>query len=364
MTVNDSVLHSYLTIISTLEKGDSGAKDFLTRTILPRVKQARLFAFDVQSYVELYHEADVFTTEEIACQKWISPTSENPPSEEEILDNMTLIQEAGRHVPFPEHLPFDHCLFIFTGSGVGLTKLQASMHMGYMEPSKIPFEEVTLLGFLVSWDGLVYEFLGGWDDEKLVGVMAPTVRDHDTRHEIKDNKLVVGGWNNPYSLNPWIVTSLVNFVNSYKSIVMEEERSFSAKHRFQKMAKTFGLQMKVPPFYYTVELKQELHRARSTFPGIPGAHRIYSHRWDVRRHERIRVLRGKYPIDGKTKTAITKRGYKLFEEELDQNTWRLLKDRGVARGSNEWIAIKSTWVSPHVRGPEDAPYIPSMRKPT
>jgi len=97
--------------------------------------------------------------------------------------------------------------------------------------------------------------------------------------------------------------------------------------------------------------------------------REYQHQWQVTGHDRIRVKRGPLPLDEKTRAGLLKpRGngarYQIYEEmhpsdELAKQLWR----RGVKpKGDNEWMAVLVSRVQDYVKGPVDAPFIPSTRR--
>jgi hypothetical protein len=55
-----------------------------------------------------------------------------------------------------------------------------------------------------------------------------------------------------------------------------------------------------------------------------------------------------------------KRGYQVYEDEIDFALWNELKSRTIQRQSGEWIAVKKYWTKDHVKGPDDKPFVPSM----
>jgi hypothetical protein len=92
--------------------------------------------------------------------------------------------------------------------------------------------------------------------------------------------------------------------------------------------------------------------------------REYSHRWDVRAHERVRIRRGPLPLAADVRMDLHRKGYRIFEGgELDAETRAKIEKRRVrGKSSDEWVAVLSSWVDEHVKGPESAPYVPGVRK--
>ena len=88
------------------------------------------------------------------------------------------------------------------------------------------------------------------------------------------------------------------------------------------------------------------------------------YRWDVRGHERVRVRRGELPIEPADRANLLKRGYRVYTEgEMSvEDTERLCARGKRLRQDKEWVAVLTSWVDHYVKGPEDTPLIPAVRK--
>ncbi len=62
---------------------------------------------------------------------------------------------------------------------------------------------------------------------------------------------------------------------------------------------------------------------------------------------------------------LRERGYTIFlDTPPDLETWQRMAIRSVRpKRPDEWLAIKVSWVNNYQKGPEDAPYVPSIRVP-
>jgi len=319
-------------------------------TMLNRVKRSRIFEISPFTFTEIHHAADVYTTEEIYGETWQRPLANEEQPEEKALDYITKVGIAAKHVPYPEKLPFDICLFIYNPH-LDFTKNQAGLRL--TEHTINNCAGVKLIGHLVG-DNEVAEFvaLKPKDEELNWGLSFIPMRIDDT-------------WVRGVTLTPWIIQGLVSLVNNYRTFIVEHVHTFGAKLNYKKIAKKYkGIPRSIPPPYYTVKLKQKLIRdaARKTFRSTPL--REYGHRFDVRGHERVRIKRGKLPLDPKIEADLRKRKYRIFTSTpIDFDCYRLLTERNIFnKRPDEWMAIKISWVESYVKGPADAPYIPSVRK--
>jgi len=171
-----------------------------------------------------------------------------------------------------------------------------------------------------------------------------------------------GRWTSAATKAPWCLVQLVDLINSYKSFIEEVPRSLKQKLAYEKMAKRMGLKGSVPPPYYHVKLK-DVHikeRSEALFP----TGRKLGHRHDRRGHERCKFRRGKLPMDAKLEAKLIKRGYELFKQNpMNVDAIRRLSLRGMPyKASDEWLAVKTTWVKNAVVGSAELPYVPSIHE--
>lgn len=338
--------------------------------VWPKLRDARLFALAQSTFVALYTWADQFTTTEIADMDFvpgqidedgnimIDGTIETTPEGDHYNKSVT---EAGRHHALPQNLPFDNTFFVY-GSGIRLTEEQLILRVGSQDVVD-QVEDPNLIGHLVSHSGEVVEFI--------IGTMEGTDREGALFfHEVHNNQ---NGWDNPLSLNPWVISGAVDLVNSFKTVLREEPHNFSSKNSWRaaqkQAARLFGIPIRpVPQPFYRLDLRHDLledWKKEQTRSVKKRASWKLGHRVDVRGHERVRVMRGPLPLDPKIEKALRKRGYRIFLENVpttEDSTWRILAQRHEKpKSSDEWLAIKVSWIHDHIRGPAEGPYIPAIR---
>lgn len=118
-----------------------------------------------------------------------------------------------------------------------------------------------------------------------------------------------------------------------------------------------------PPPYYVVPLQhqvvpQTVAEAESV---ADTARRSLTYQHSVRAHECCKVIRGKGDIPPK----LLLRRYRFYKhgDTISETDRARLQDRNELPPDSpgEWIGILTWWRASHVRGPEDAPFIPSAR---
>ncbi len=277
---------------------------------------------------------------------------------------VTAYEDHGVRWPFPDPLPFDSCFFCF-GRRLNLAYSPTALHTRVRpaDLAKLGVRSIYLLGYLLAWEGDVpfvftaLQFgdgdgtkgLGGGGDVSVVGLVR-TYEDSE--------------WAQPMSLDPWILTMLVKAVNDHKQIVEGHTPTLSTRMARKQLSKGHKQLLPLPSPFYMVNLKDELivnpetaHRKTSGRPVE------WSHRWDVRGHECVRIERGELPVDPKEVARLKKRGYRIYEgmSLTAEDAQRLLKRNVRAPGPREWIAVLSYWRDATIKGPEDKPYIPAAR---
>ena len=155
---------------------------------------------------------------------------------------------------------------------------------------------------------------------------------------------------------------VIEWINDHRRYIVDKK----PKGYTKKMAKR-GIKAPPPP-YYTVLMRDDFlpESFKRTADRVIQKELDWQHRWGVRGHEMIRVRRGDLPIAPDERTKLESRGYKIYKggvpEEAKEDFKRLLERNVPPVESHEWLAILTTWRKPHVKGPEDKPYIPGMRK--
>lgn len=314
------------------------------------MSRARLFMVKPDRWLALYHAADRFTTGMVG-NPWRKDEEPRPEETAHLLDFYT--SEAACRWPFPDPLPFDACFFAY---GLRLEIEGAALATRLRDP-RLRDTRVRLLGNLLFVEGdtpYAYTFMmieGLRDGDRNVGVLS-CYRDD--------------AWYQPASLDPWILNSLVHSVNEHKRIVQDYAPTLANRMDRKKAEKKIKHRLPLPAPYYLVNLEDELITPqRAGRAKLPGAGKLveWSHRWDQRAHEAVRVARGAMPIDPDEAEKLRKRGYRLYEgRALSAEDANRVVKRGMRGPSpDEWMAIKSYWVEACVKGPTDKPYVPGAR---
>jgi hypothetical protein len=280
-------------------------------------------------------------------------------SDEDFAKLISAHEDYGVRWPFPERLPFDSCFFSFSPK-CNLTYSPKALHtrIRASELQILGAKKVFLLGYLVVWEGdtsSAFTALGFDIDKDDEGRIPPIglVKTYED-----------GEWLQPMSMDPWIVTMLVKAINDHKQIVEAHPVSLSTRLARKRASKRETELLPLPAPYYLVNLKDEFIAAPKKANKTSSNRSVeWSHRWDVRGHECVRVERGQMPASFRDVEKLKKRGYRIYEGTslLVDDAGRLLK-RGVrAPGPSEWIAVLSYWRESFVKGPEEKPYVPAAR---
>ena len=269
-------------------------------------------------------------------------------------------EDYGVRWPFPGQLPFD-AVFLSFGMKLNLVlspdPLHARIHAS--ELSDLGARNVYLLGYLLSWEGDEPFIFSAVQFDMIEEDGSPAVG-------VGFSSVYEGGeWMQPMTNDPWIISMLVNSINDHKQIVESHPASLSSRTARKDASKRRKELLPLPAPFYVVDLKDEF----VSRPHSGAARRVsgraieWSHRWDVRGHECIRIERGVGPADPKEVTKLKKRGYRVYEAgEISADDAARLVKRGVrAPGPEEWIAVLSYWRDAYLKGPEGRPYVPAAR---
>lgn len=273
-------------------------------------------------------------------------------------------EDYGVRWPFPEKLPFDSCFLSF-GSMLNLSYSPDALHarVRAAELGKLGARQVSLLGYLVAWEGDKSFVFTALEFEPMIPLSTEENRLTETTVGLLKT-YEDGEWQQPMGLDPWVVTMLVSAINEHKQIVTSHGSSLSSRTAKKAASKRADHELPLPAPFYVVDLKDEFIAApakpKKTSSGRPVE---WSHRFDVRGHECVRIERGQMPTVPKEIEKLKKRGYRVYEgmSLTADDAARLLK-RGVrAPGPQEWIAVLSYWRESFVKGPEGKPYVPAAR---
>jgi len=312
---------------------------------------ARIFNIPPQMYAHLHHLLDVYTTEVVCGMEFSSMPQEF--NEDEIDRYRDMVIDARQKVEFPSDLPFDSIWFGY-GPGINLTRAQMVAH-GVPSDVRDEFYSLTIVGHLITNNGFVVEAMHG---ERCVPgpaqgyVFLPTYF---------DNK-----WEGCFSLVPWLLHCLINVVNDHKTFVLEKSgRSLAYNRQFSKAAKKVKVKRFPPAPYYTIIIGDKIIEEKTRSLLQSRTTKEYLYRFDVRGDERIRIKRGKLPIDPSLAEELAGRKYKVHVcTQPDEETCVMLARRKIRlRASGEWLAVLRYKVKPHQKGPENALYVPAIRTP-
>lgn len=119
-----------------------------------------------------------------------------------------------------------------------------------------------------------------------------------------------------------------------------------------------------PPFYRSpISLSSPEANVDHSRPAGVDISKEYTHRWDVRGHKRLYLRRGRMPIKESEKNNLTSKGYSVYTyTQPTTEEIALIAQRGKEQKKRgEWLAVKVVWVDAYIKGPEDKPYIPSLK---
>lgn len=130
-------------------------------------------------------------------------------------------------------------------------------------------------------------------------------------------------------------------------------RSFELRRELQKL-RAEGVPAH-PPEVYTIRIdgRRAGHLVRQAIEAHHGAGSGPTVRYEVRRHERMLVHRGRWPIDKALRDDFVRRGYTVEQgDRLDPRASIGLDIRGIEPSNGtEWIAWRFVTVKEHEAGP-------------
>lgn len=317
----------------------------------PQLRDAIIFEFPKAAFETLYESyRNHFTTRaEKAAGKGAT--------KEDVRKLFLELTSHGADVPLPDKVPFPSCYFAL---GTGLeTELLAPDDL---PDSPSENHRGLLLAILLADNGDVVSFFAFIN--KYADPMNPTI-DGVSMAVLWSRRN--GKWESPEGMLPWIVPSLIEYVNDHKTLVEEGKRDFAYRRMIERHAKKTRFRPPIPPPFYVVYLQDKIieeHRRKA----IASMRKIeWQHRWQCRGSWNIRVKRGSLPIDPEVEADLRARKYQIFAgiPQMPAELAVELHQRGVApRGRDEWLAVLRYWRKAHIKGPEDKPIIESVRRST
>lgn len=158
----------------------------------------------------------------------------------------------------------------------------------------------------------------------------------------------------------YLSNAIVEIINSNKAYYVERPLTFGQK-LFIKQKSIRKSELKLPKPFYAIHLDDEI--IQKHFSSNIKKNIEWAHRWDVRGHECVRIVRGKLPLLPKIKKSLLSREYRIYtDDNIPESDINLLKSRScLMRDKDEWIAIMNYWRDNYVKGPVNKPYIPALR---
>lgn len=346
------------------------------RKLLRLLNQASIIELPMPLFQRLHKAADHYVMRELLGSDWTSVLDfgsktldlSREDAEKAHRANLDEIMNIGMPLDYnSKKLPFEVC-FIAYGAGVPMTEHQLWPRGFTTKEGQFVGGEI--LGHLVTAKGTVVEFVSYADSNGDWNIKAFWHRCRYAWTE-GEKKLLAEGrelelpvrWEYCYSMMPWMLPEVIRAIDDHKTVVVEKPTSFRERKRMDKELMRTGLNRVPKPFYIVyMDDKYITKRVKRTCANIRRS--AQSYRCRVRSHSRILVRRGTLPLKPKYEKALLKRKYRVFKDEpLDFESYQAVKVRGhVPKQVGEWMAIRKVRVKEAIRGPEDAPFIESVRR--
>lgn len=293
----------------------------------------------------------------------------------------TLLSEAREMLGMPEPLPFP-AVFLGFGEGLRYSSGEANLRMEILHAT------YGAMHVLPTWRpercvGLLFCRLVALDDGKPSPSVIEFVENDNDVIDMCPHYVGDIGWMPILGdCMPWWAHALIALINDAgRTRVVPVPALTYGERRARKKLCTSNPEVHpsdVPPPapYYEVKLIDRAvarRRAEESVEAQTPIEVLWSHRWDVRAHDRMLVRRGALPMRTGAADLLRKRGYTVFEPDLGDvlagkpltlppEEVQALTLRGFDLPTlGEWIAVRHVQVREHVRGPESAPYVPAAR---
>lgn len=342
-------LHATISREKTVgSKPSEEARREFSREIFTMMWNARLFVIEPHVYLYAYRQAELYTTEVLAGLRY-RPAGEVVPPKEESDIYLAAVMKECKHVEFPQRWPFD-TVYLGLGQGVHISAADFMVRMEHYRQffASEPVAAI-VMGYVISTkdDGYVVELTEYQMADGTSAMIPEMLRSRGT-------------WARSYSLVPWMTQIFAHVLEQYRTFIKEVTYTPGQRRDLQKKAKQAKVTFLPKPYYVlrmSNKLLEEQERSSASGPSFR-----YAYRFDVRGHERVKVQRGPLPISPETEEKLRKRGYQVFLLDIEDDYLRKLFQRHITpKRPDEWIAVKSTWVKPHQKGPENAPLVPALR---
>lgn len=359
----DSVVDFYLALLDTQLSESRNQTDEARRQLAAVtwscLRQATIIQVPGELYGSFYHLADRYTTERVGAT-W---HEQNAPAVKQTMTSRQFYQavvELGTYEPLPKQRPFEY-IYLGYKPKIRVNQSLASLYGLHDAMESKALKQFALGGHLIGPDSVLACLM-----------LELQMRDAETDWKTADvggTSMVMerhsGKWRTPYTLAPWVIPSLIEWINEHKTVIVDS-RTVGYRLHVKRAFKKNKLKKLVPPPYYTVRMQNATIKstAKAAFATCFKQLYEYNHRWTVRGHWVVRVKRGALPLSAKVEASLRKRKYKIFtDSQPDWDTWKHLLRRGVKpKQVDEWMAVLVSWRRDYIKGPEDAPLIPSKRE--
>jgi len=378
ITVRDYLRLAHAAAMTAHASRGNAVQQSVARHTAALLRDARVFHLNPASYFAAYRAADVYVTTSLAGLPWreglgtengvltlpetqtgrddlaarIEEAQRAQASADPIADSerlLTAMEEGQLQEPFPSPLPFP-TLHIGFGGTIALTPGQMAIALG---ESTVTHHDTSLGGHHLGYT------LGHTEEHG--DIVLEHLDTPDGSGPITIARYFDGAWVGLMSLSPWVVNSLIALINENRTIVEEQPVTPAMRYEHQRIK----IDRLIPRPYYTLRLKSQVideSMKRSATLSRYTFH--YTYRFDVAGHERLRVQRGEGLLDERTRKKLIERKYVIYEPgtPLDEVLMKKLDVRGYRRPApTEWIAVLTSQIGDHVKGPKDAPYVPAVR---
>jgi hypothetical protein len=267
------------------------------------------------------------------------------------------VAEAVKSLPFPTHLPFKYTYIAYDCPIAADGVAQLGQNRGN------PLAQGFLVANVLSADGAAFG---------VYAIRTPIHDGVDTEYIlVGERDMTNEAWTiKPFLFTAWTTCALVAAINDHVTVVEERPAGKRTWDILRHESKKHRQPLPTPPAYYTVHVRDKvispaIDHVTSTLARRTTTRRSPGYRFDVMGHPVVRYRRGPLPMDPKLEDALLKRRYKIWQSEstFTSEGYDILLSRGVEpKGLNEWIAVQLSWRSDYVKGPETAPYIPSVHR--
>lgn len=226
---------------------------------------------------------------------------------------------------------------------------------------------IRFVGYVLSLDRCYSIVHGRYLGDENARVIVPVLEYDETRWQ-DGSHLRKGFWYYPHSTMTQMVPMFIDWIFDHKTVL---DTPFNTPPVPKPPTPDMAIEQPIPNPYYVVHMDdvvkvQQWQQKRQRAGRI---RRSPAHKYDVREHDRIRVLRGPLPLEADVRAKLEKprkgagRGYYIFTEtQPGGDLGAMLFKRGVARKRpDEWLAVLVTPIKHHIKGPVDGPYVPSVR---